>query len=137
VERLENIQKRLCIESGLKRERLGARNHLIANHHGALIQLRYIPYIDVRTQRSQNPMPWYVLGHTEFEWPAFLTNARLSDGGDARCMSQLYILGEYMHRLEYKLGKKLLPCEHFDLISAVDSSRQVIYPANLLIRHYN
>ena len=78
-------------------------------------------------------MPWYVLGDTKLEWSASFTDVCLSDGGDARCMSQLYILGEYMHRLEYKLGKKVLPCEHFDLIAAVDTSRQVIYPANLLI----
>jgi len=60
-----------------------------------------------------------------------LLNLSLSDGGDARCMSQLYIIGEYMHRLEHKLGKKVLPCEHFDLIAAVDSSRQVIYEPNM------
>jgi hypothetical protein len=46
-------------------------------------------------------------------------------------MSQLYILEEYMHRLEYKLGKKILPREHFDLIAAVDSSRQVTYESNM------
>ena len=45
------------------------------------------------------------------------------DGGDAGCMSQLYILEEYMHRLEHQSGKRVLPCEHFDLIAAVDSSR--------------
>jgi hypothetical protein len=66
-----------------------------------------------------------------------LADVRLSDGGDARCMSQLYIIEEYMHRLGYKPGQKVLPCEHFDLIAAVDSSRQVIYPANLLIWNYN
>jgi hypothetical protein len=60
-----------------------------------------------------------------------LLNACLSDGGDARCMSQLYILGEYMHRLEHKLGKKVLPRERFDLIAAVDSSRQVINESNM------
>ena len=52
---------------------------------------------------------------------------QLLDGGDARCMSQLYILEEYMHRLEHQSGKRVLPCEHFDLIAAVDSSRQAIY----------
>ena len=36
-----------------------------------------------------------------------------------------------MHRLEYKLGKKVLPREHFDLIAAVDSSRQVIHESNM------
>jgi hypothetical protein len=78
-------------------------------------------------------MPRYVLGYTEFEQPASWTDTRLSDGGDARCMSQLYILGEYMHRLEYKLGKKVLPRDHFDLIAAVDSSRRVIYSVNMLL----
>jgi hypothetical protein len=72
-------------------------------------------------------VPRYVAGYTEFEWLASQTDARLSDGGDARCMSQLYILEEYMHRLEHKLGKQLHPCGHFDLIAAVDSSRQVIH----------
>jgi hypothetical protein len=63
-----------------------------------------------------------------------LLNLSLSDGGDARCMAQLYIIGEYIHRLEYKLGRKVLPCEHFDLIAAVDSSRQVIYGSNLAFK---
>jgi hypothetical protein len=45
-------------------------------------------------------------------------------------MSQLYILEEYMHRLEHKLGRKVLPRDHFDLIAAVDSSRQVIHGYN-------
>jgi hypothetical protein len=64
------------------------------------------------------------------EWPASWTEPRLSDGGDARCMSQLYILEEYMHRLEHKLGRKVLPRDHFDLIGAVDSSRQVFHGSN-------
>jgi hypothetical protein len=66
------------------------------------------------------------LGYIESECSA-AAELSLSDGGDARCMSQLYIIGEYMHRLEHKLGRKILPCEHFDLIAAVDSSRQVLY----------
>jgi len=45
-------------------------------------------------------------------------------------MSQLYILEEYMHRLEHRLGRKVLPRDHFDLIAAVDSSRQVIHGSN-------
>jgi hypothetical protein len=75
-------------------------------------------------------MPRYVLAHTEFKWSVSWTDARLSDGGDARCMSQLYILQEYMHRLGYKLGAMVLPRGHFDLIAAVDSSRQVIHGYN-------
>jgi hypothetical protein len=79
--------------------------------------------VDVHTRKSQNTVPWYVLGYTELPLSAQrLLNLSLSDGGDARCMSQLYILEEYMHRLEHKLGRKVLPCEHFDLIAAVDSS---------------
>ena len=70
------------------------------------------------------------LGTCRVRVASLWTDARLSDGGDARCMSQLYILEEYMHRLGHRLGRNVLVRDHFDLIAAVDSSRQVIHGSN-------
>jgi hypothetical protein len=39
----------------------------------------------------------------------------LTDGGEARCMTQLLILEEFMHRLETD-GVACLPCEYFHLV---------------------
>ncbi|CCA74052.1 hypothetical protein PIIN_08006 [Serendipita indica DSM 11827] len=41
------------------------------------------------------------------------------DGGDVRCVSQLWILREYMSRLSSDSGREVLPYEHFHLITAV------------------
>ncbi|KIM23602.1 hypothetical protein M408DRAFT_53274, partial [Serendipita vermifera MAFF 305830] len=41
------------------------------------------------------------------------------DGGDARCYSQLLILEELMHRLEYDHGRSVRPCEFFHSITGV------------------
>jgi hypothetical protein len=50
----------------------------------------------------------------------------LTDGGDARCMSELHILQEFMHRLEPQTGGKTQrPCDYFDLIVAVDAAGYV------------
>ena len=43
------------------------------------------------------------------------------DGGGARSLSQLEIMGAIMHRLRWKkypneVERIMLPCEHFDLI---------------------
>jgi hypothetical protein len=39
-----------------------------------------------------------------------------TDGGDARCISELHLLNEFMNRLEDTTGKKLRPCNYFRLI---------------------
>jgi hypothetical protein len=44
------------------------------------------------------------------------------DGGDARCFSQLLILEELMHRLEYDHGRSARPCEFFHSITGVGAS---------------
>jgi hypothetical protein len=44
-----------------------------------------------------------------------LTRTILTDGGEARCMTQLLILEEFMHRLEMD-GVACLPCEYFHLV---------------------
>jgi len=44
-----------------------------------------------------------------------LTRMILIDGGEARCMTQLLILDEFMHRLEMD-GVSCLPCEYFHLV---------------------
>jgi hypothetical protein len=44
------------------------------------------------------------------------------DGGDARCMSQLHLLNEFMYRLECIKGKKLRPCDYFHLIVGSDAA---------------
>ncbi|CAG7848122.1 SubName: Full=Uncharacterized protein {ECO:0000313/EMBL:CCA76006.1} [Serendipita indica DSM 11827] len=41
------------------------------------------------------------------------------DGGDGRCISQLYILREYMHRISHDLNHEVSPSDHFHLITAV------------------
>jgi patatin-like phospholipase/acyl hydrolase len=48
-------------------------------------------------------------------------HAQLIDGGGARGLSQLEIMGHIMHRLQCDRypddpDKIILPCEHFDLI---------------------
>ena len=50
------------------------------------------------------------------------TNHSITDGGDARCISQLYLLREFMGRLESRTGKKTRICDFFDLIVAVDTA---------------
>lgn len=48
------------------------------------------------------------------------------DGGDSRCMSQLYILQDFMNRVQRADGQKSgRPCDYFDLIVAVDGSAYV------------
>lgn len=42
----------------------------------------------------------------------------LTDGGEARCMTQLLILEEFMHRLEMD-GVACLPCEYFHFVIGV------------------
>ncbi|PVF99824.1 TPR-like protein [Serendipita vermifera] len=38
------------------------------------------------------------------------------DGGETRCLSQLHILGEFMHRLNIDTGVERRPCDYFHLI---------------------
>ncbi|KIM27449.1 hypothetical protein M408DRAFT_48791, partial [Serendipita vermifera MAFF 305830] len=44
------------------------------------------------------------------------------DGGDIRCFSQLLILEELMHRLEYDHGRPVRPCEFFHSITGVGAA---------------
>ena len=41
------------------------------------------------------------------------------DGGEARCLSQLEILREFMHRLNVDTGNKYRPFDYFDWIGGV------------------
>lgn len=43
----------------------------------------------------------------------------LIDGGNVRCLSQLKILQELMHRVETDTGKTILPCEFFHSMTGV------------------
>ncbi|KIM26368.1 hypothetical protein M408DRAFT_48117, partial [Serendipita vermifera MAFF 305830] len=45
-----------------------------------------------------------------------------TDGGDTRCFSQLLILEELMHRLEYDHGRPVRPCEFFHSITGVGAA---------------
>jgi hypothetical protein len=58
------------------------------------------------------------------------------DGGDARCMSQLYLLREFMGRVESRTAKKTRICEFFDLIVAVDTASCVQVLASAAIVDY-
>lgn len=56
-----------------------------------------------------------------------------ADGGDARCVSQLYLLREFMTRLESKTGQGARVCDFFDLIIAVDTAALVLIAAAAII----
>lgn len=48
------------------------------------------------------------------------------DGGDTRCISQLKILGEFMHRLEMDLKKPIRPCEYFNFMTGVGAGGVIV-----------
>ncbi|KIM26362.1 hypothetical protein M408DRAFT_313754, partial [Serendipita vermifera MAFF 305830] len=52
----------------------------------------------------------------------FKHNAYSADGGDIKCFSQLLILEELMHRLEYDYGRPVRPCEFFHSITGVGAA---------------
>lgn len=49
----------------------------------------------------------------------------LADGGDARCMSQLEILKEFMHRLNTDTGVDYRPCDYFHWIGGAGAGGYV------------
>jgi patatin-like phospholipase/acyl hydrolase len=55
------------------------------------------------------------------------SNSAKPDGGGIRGMSELLILNEIMHRIEYKqnLDTTPLPCKYFDMIGGTSTGGSV------------
>lgn len=61
----------------------------------------------------------------------------VTDGGDARCMSQLEILREFMHRLNIDTGIEHRPCDYFHWIGGVGAGGYVATSIYLLALQMN
>jgi hypothetical protein len=72
------------------------------------------------TESEAHGLRLLVFGAFYYGYHPYLCSIRL-DGGDLRCLSQLKMLAEFLHRVQWRRNsaKPLLACEYFNMIGGV------------------